>query len=73
MAEAASSLLPAYRAPRWLPDGHSQTIWPALFARRSASVPPRYRRERWETPDADFIDVTGDQHHRRTRFGERCV
>ena len=46
-----------YQAPLWLPGGNLQTIWPALFARRSASVPPRYRRERWETPDADFIDV----------------
>ena len=46
-----------YQAPLWLPGGNLQTSWPALFARRSASVPPRYRRERWETPDADFIDV----------------
>ena len=44
-------------APRWLPGGHLQTIWPALFARRVASVPPRYQRERWDTPDGDFVDV----------------
>jgi len=43
-----------YRAPRWLRGGHAQTIYPALFLRAS---PPRYRRERWNTPDADFIDV----------------
>ena len=42
-----------YRAPAWLPGGHAQTIWPV--ARQSA--PPAYRRERWETPDGDFIDV----------------
>ncbi|MCB2022947.1 MAG: alpha/beta fold hydrolase [Burkholderiaceae bacterium] len=51
-----------YRAPRWLPGagavgGHLQTIWPALFARRFDGTAPRYRRERWETPDGDFIDV----------------
>ena len=23
-----------YRAPRWLPGGHAQTIWAALYARR---------------------------------------
>jgi predicted alpha/beta-fold hydrolase len=46
-----------YRAPRWLPGGHLQTIWPALFSRRHAGAPPAYRRERWTTPDADFVDV----------------
>ncbi len=44
-----------YRAPRWLPGGHLQTIWPALFSTHPAV--PAYRRERWATPDADFIDV----------------
>lgn len=34
-----------------------QTIWPALFARRNRDGTPRYRRERWDSPDADFIDV----------------
>jgi predicted alpha/beta-fold hydrolase len=42
-----------YRAPAWLPGGHAQTIWPVL--RKGA--PPPYRRERWDTPDGDFIDV----------------
>ena len=42
-----------YRAPAWLPGGHAQTIWPVL--RKPA--PPPYRRERWDTPDVDFIDV----------------
>ena len=46
-----------YRAPRWLVGGHLQTIWPALFARRFDGAAPRYRRERWATPDADFIDL----------------
>jgi predicted alpha/beta-fold hydrolase len=46
-----------YRAPRWLPGGHAQTIWPALFARRFEGAPPRFRRERWTTTDQDFVDV----------------
>jgi predicted alpha/beta-fold hydrolase len=46
-----------YRAPAWLPGGNLQTIWPALYARRGQGTPPRYRRERWTTPDADFIDL----------------
>jgi predicted alpha/beta-fold hydrolase len=43
-----------YRGPRWLPTGHAQTIVPALFARLPAVA---YRRERWNTPDGDFIDL----------------
>src|SRR5512135_2717460 len=43
-----------YRAPSWLRGGHLQTIWPA----RLVPLPKvAYRRERWTTPDADFIDV----------------
>jgi predicted alpha/beta-fold hydrolase len=47
----------SYRAPPWLPGGHLQTIWPALAARRYAGERPTYARERWGTPDGDFIDV----------------
>jgi len=46
-----------YQAPPWLPGGHAQTIWPALFARRYEGPPPQFRRERWQTPDGDFVDV----------------
>ncbi|MEG0199651.1 MAG: alpha/beta fold hydrolase [Comamonas sp.] len=48
-----------FRAPWWLPGGHLQTIWSALVARRSlgAQVALPWRRERWETPDGDFVDV----------------
>lgn len=43
-----------YSAPFWLPGGHLQTIYPALFAK----VPKvEYRRERWELDDGDFVDV----------------
>lgn len=49
-----------FLAPWWLPGGHLQTIWSALMARRSpkghAAVLP-WRRERWDTPDGDFVDV----------------
>jgi len=45
-----------FRAPRWLPGGNLQTIWPALFS-SATPQPPTYRRERWDTPDGDFIDV----------------
>ena len=42
-----------YKAPWWLPGGHLQTIVAAL------APAPRiaWRRERWETPDGDFIDL----------------
>ena len=46
-----------YRAPRWLIGGNVQTIWPALFSKRHAGEPPQFERERWTTPDGDFIDV----------------
>jgi uncharacterized protein len=46
-----------YRAPRWLIGGNLQTIWPALVSRRFVGPPPAYTRERWATPDGDFIDA----------------
>lgn len=46
-----------YHAPWWLPGGHAQTIWPALQGRSGRPGVPPYRRERWTTPDDDFIDV----------------
>ena len=46
-----------YEAPWWLPGGNLQTIWAALRARRYTGAAPTFRRERWTTPDADFIDV----------------
>ncbi len=44
----------SYQAPWWLPGGHSQTIYASALARRARVS---YRRERWETPDGDFIDL----------------
>jgi len=46
-----------FRAPPWLPGGHLQTIWPTLRSRPLARRAPPYRRERWSSPDGDFIDV----------------
>ena len=46
-----------YRAPAWLPGGHVQTIWSALYARRRQASAVPLIRERWITPDGDFVDV----------------
>jgi predicted alpha/beta-fold hydrolase len=51
-----------YAAPWWLPGGNVQTIWSALGARRTEGVVPSYRRERWTTPDGDFIDLDWSEH-----------
>ena len=57
----------AYQAPRWLPGGNLQTIWAATRSRRhtgpapgpgmASNRVPAFVRERWATPDGDFIDV----------------
>ncbi|MBB5192696.1 hypothetical protein HNQ50_003440 [Silvimonas terrae] len=43
-----------YRAPSWLPGGHLQTLYPALWLGNRG---PQFRRETWQTPDADEIAV----------------
>lgn len=40
--------------PGWLSNPHLQTLYGSLFAPRPKVG---YRRERWETPDGDFVDV----------------
>jgi predicted alpha/beta-fold hydrolase len=50
-----------YQAPWWLPGGHLQTIWSALYARKRHAGARALQRERWRTPDGDFIDV--DRQH----------
>ena len=52
-----------YEAPRWLPGGNLQTIWAALRAERYVGSAPTFRRERWVTPDNDFVDVDFAEHH----------
>jgi uncharacterized protein len=49
-----------YQAPFWLPDGHSQTIFPSVF-RKVIGV--NYVRERINTPDGDFLDVDFSEKH----------
>jgi predicted alpha/beta-fold hydrolase len=41
-------------SPWWQPGGHLQTIIPARF---QTIAPVAYQRERWTTPDGDFIDL----------------
>jgi predicted alpha/beta-fold hydrolase len=43
-----------FRAPRWLPSGHAQTIYGSLGVPVART---RLRAERWTTPDGDFVDV----------------
>jgi predicted alpha/beta-fold hydrolase len=50
----ADDSLSEYRAPWWLPGGHLQTIYARSLA---TNYRVQYRRERWETPDDDFIDL----------------
>jgi uncharacterized protein len=52
-----------YTPPLWLPTSHAQTIVPALFGRRPAVA---YRRERWDTPDGDFIELDWLDHGARS-------
>jgi predicted alpha/beta-fold hydrolase len=42
----------AYVPPAWLPGGHAQTIYAALRSRPQI----RFRRQRIDTPDGDFVD-----------------
>lgn len=47
-----------YQAPSWMPGGHMQTIWPALFSSAGEEgEKPQYARQRLTSPDGDFIDA----------------
>ena len=55
-------MLDGVRSPGWLlgsgpVGGNLQTLWPAVVSKRLAGYAPRYVRQRWTTPDGDFIDV----------------
>ena len=50
---------PNYRPAWWVPGAHAQTLY-GKVVRQSRHAPPpdpRYRTERWDTPDGDFVDV----------------
>lgn len=51
-----------YDAPWWLPGGNLQTIYAALRSQRYLAEAPSFRRERWTTPDDDFVDVDFARH-----------
>jgi len=58
-----------YRSPWWLRGRHLQSLWGPLVRRPSR---PALRRERWDTPDGDFLDLdwlAGDP----PRAGAPCV
>ncbi len=52
----------SYQAPWWLPGGNLQTIYAALRSQRYLAEAPTFRRERWTTPDDDFVDVDFAEH-----------
>lgn len=56
-----------YIAPAWLPGGHAQTIWSALYAKKRHRTALPLHRTRWTTPDGDFVDVD----HQRASCGSR--
>jgi uncharacterized protein len=58
-------------APFWLPGRHAQTIYTATLAPRPAV---HYHRERWDTPDGDFIDLDwAEGRNRGSRIEEPGV
>lgn len=46
-----------YQSPWWLPSGNLQTIYAAKVARHFHQPATQWARERWATPDGDFVDV----------------
>ncbi|PUE09510.1 alpha/beta hydrolase [Limnohabitans sp. T6-5] len=56
-----------YKSPFWLPGGHAQTIWSALYAKRRWAPPVVMTRERWNTPDHDFLDVDWQHASQKNR------
>jgi len=58
-----------YRAPWWLPGGQAQTIYSALWARTHEPPHPVWHRQRWDTPDQDFIDVDWLTHGPQSPHG----
>ena len=53
MASPAPTV-PGFHAPWWLAGPHAQTVYGSLAAPAPSVA---LRRERWDTPDGDFVDV----------------
>ncbi len=49
-----TSPLPSFRPAWWLPGPHSQTLGARFLRPKRGLV---FRRERWHTPDGDFLDL----------------
>lgn len=58
-----------YRAPWWARNAHVQTILPTLMR----SPKPAYIRERWLTPDDDFIDIDWVNKDKLTQKNQRLI
>ena len=61
-----SDLIP----PFWLPSGHLQTIYPALFRKINGVF---YQRERIITPDNDFLDLDWSISERKSEKNKKLV
>jgi predicted alpha/beta-fold hydrolase len=69
---AVKVVVQPYRAPFWLPGGHLQTIYAAALLPVAAVS---YHRERWDTPDGDFIDldwIVGRDQESKTTAQDRA-
>jgi hypothetical protein len=54
MSSSMSNRPRPYRPAWWLPDPHSATVWGRIGRREPT---PLVQRERWDTPDGDFIEL----------------
>ncbi|TDR30507.1 YheT family hydrolase [Hydromonas duriensis] len=63
-----SSLEP-YKAPWWASNAHVQTIAPTYHR----TPQPIYTRQRWDTPDNDFIDLDWVNAHKINQPNQRLV
>lgn len=68
MLDLATVKLGSYVSPWWLPGGNAQTIYARALARNYAL---QYQRQRWDTPDGDFIDL--DWVNRESEAGKLLV
>ena len=47
-----------FRPAWWLRNRHAQTIYVGLVRKQLGHIgAPKMRRERWDTPDGDFLDL----------------